>query len=311
MTHHPCYSTFIFLAIILALCPTLSCSRYRDDLDYSYDVVQTWDVEHLQYGQIVQFESVFWEPDDTASLRKLIVDDAICTGRDVLEIGTGTGLIAVFCAQHNASKVIATEINPAAVANAQYNAAMLAEGLDVEVRAVEKDDPSAFSVIKPGEKFDLIISNPPWEDGQVSKPAEHAFYDPGFKLMDSLLDGLPKHLQLGGRCLLAYGHKPAVVRLEAEANRRGYQFKILDDRKLEDLEDDFLPGMLVEIRMPLNSNTPVAKVQRDDSPSTGTSNAGGSDKGKTSNSRIDQKTEPSVSNSTRPNQDSEEVEPSK
>ena len=230
---------------------TLGCSRgYREDLDYSYNVIQTWPVEGLAYGDIVQFETVFWEPDDTLSLRELITEKETATGRNVLEIGTGTGLLGILCLQHGANKVVATDINPAAVANARYNAAMLATDMDMQVRQVSSQAPEAFSVIKSTEKFDLIISNPPWQDGKVSKPADHAYYDPDFALMDSLLDGLPAHLNPGGRCLLAYGHVPAIRRLQQQAKSRGYELKILDDRSLDELEDDFLPGMLIEIRLP-------------------------------------------------------------
>ena len=106
-------------------------------------------------------------------------------------------------------------------------------------------------MIEPDERFDLIVSNPPWEDGKVVKPADHAFYDPDFALMDSLLKGLPVHLRPGGRCLLAYGHVPAIKRLQSECERLGYEFKILDDRDLDSLDKDFLPGMLVEVRPPI------------------------------------------------------------
>lgn len=243
-----------FLVFSLVLCFANGCSRgYRDELDYSYKVTQTWPAEGLKHGEIVQFESVFWEPDDTESLRKLIVDDGICTGRDVLEIGTGTGLIAVLCLQYNANSVVATDINPAAVDNAKYNIAMLTESPQSDVRRVPSDAPMAFSTIGDNERFDLILSNPPWEDGSVEKPADHAYYDPNFALMDSLLDGLPQHLNVGGRCLLAYGHVPAIQRLQQQAKQRGYECKILDDRKLEDLPTDFLPGMLIEVTVPAQS----------------------------------------------------------
>lgn len=241
----------VSLAMLVGL---IGCGpKYRQDLDYSYEVQQTWPVEDLNSGEIVQFESVFWEPDDTASLRKLIVEDAIASGRDVLEIGTGTGLISILCLQNDAGTVIATDINPAAVANAKYNAAMLCPDQKLIVRQVDDQSPGAYSVIDQGERFDLIISNPPWEDGVVVKPADYAFYDPGFALMKSILDGLPKHLKPGGRCLLAYGHLPAVKRLQAEAKKRNFEFKILDERQLDSLQTDFLPGMLVEIRPPLDS----------------------------------------------------------
>ena len=242
-------------AVVMACLLTPACSRsYREDLDYSYNVAQTWPVDGLAGGQIVQFESVFWEPDDTVSLRELITDQC-AAGRDVLEIGTGTGILSILCLQNGAKKVVATDINPAAVANARYNAAMLTTDMDLDVRQVSKDSPAAFAVINSSERFDLIISNPPWEDGKVVEAADHAYYDPDFALMDSLLDGLPQHLNPGGRCLLAYGHVPAIRRLQTAAQLRGYALKILDDRSLDDLEENFLPGMLIEIRLS-NSGEP-------------------------------------------------------
>ncbi len=249
----------MFVRLVSCVCLTFAVSlagcrqKYREDLDYSYEVRQTWQVEDLNFGEIVQFESVFWEPDDTLSLRKAIVEDSICTGRDVLEIGTGTGLIAILCLQNDASRVVATDINPAAVANARYNAAVLAPDQVLEVRQVRKESPGAFAVIAEQEKFDLIISNPPWEDGTIAKPLDHAFYDPGFALMDSILDGLPKHLKPGGRCLLAYGHVPAIKRLKEESQKRGYELEILDDRDLDSLDENFLPGMLIQLRPKLDT----------------------------------------------------------
>ena len=231
-------------------------NRYREDLDYSYAVQQTWPMEELVEGgnEIVQFESVFWEPDDTVSLRKQIVEDSIAAGRSVLEIGTGTGLLSILCLQNDATSVVATDINPAAAANARYNAAMLASDHTLDVRLVPKATPDAFAVIADDEKFDLILSNPPWEDGAVNQPADHAYYDPGFRLMDTLLEGLPQHLSPGGRCLLAYGHLPAIRRLLSEAERLGFETRVLDDRELDSLETDFLPGMLIEVRPPLNAS---------------------------------------------------------
>ncbi len=250
-------SRFLIGLFGLLLIVMPGCRKYRDDLDYDHNVVQTWPLEELNYGEIVQFESVFWEPDDTVSLRKLIVDDAMVAGRDVLEIGTGTGIISILCLQEDANRVVATDINPAAVACATYNAAILVPDRELTVRKVPTDAPQAFSVVADTEMFDVIISNPPWEDGVITKPADHAYYDPGFVLMQSLLDGLPKHLKPGGRCLLAYGHVPAIKLLKSESEKRGYEFKILDDRDLDSLTKDFLPGMLVEVRLPLSARGKV------------------------------------------------------
>ena len=255
----------LFLSIV-ALAVLAGCREAkREDLDYSFSVFQTVETPELTGHELVQFESVFWEPDDTVSLRKLIAEDNIADGRSVLEIGTGTGLLSLICLSNGAGPVVATDINPAAAANARYNAARLELESDLEVRLVDPESPGAFSVIKPDERFDLIISNPPWEDGTVAEPSEHAFYDPGFALMDSILEGLKKHLNPGGRCLLAYGHSPAITRLLSKAKDLGYQTKVLDDRKLESLDQDFLPGMLIEVRLGKNQ-IPKVRASSSDSP---------------------------------------------
>jgi len=229
------------------------CSRtVRSDLDYDYAISQSVTTPEFQSQPLLQFESVFWEPDDTVSLRKQISEDRIADGRTVLEIGTGTGLISLVCLANGADRVLATDINPAAVANARYNAALLNLDERFEVRQVDPEQPGAFSIIESGERFDLIVSNPPWEDGVVTKPADRALYDPNFVLMDSLLEGLTTRLNPGGRCLLAYGHKPAITRLLLRSEQLGFQTKILDERKLAELPKDFLPGMLIEVRLGRN-----------------------------------------------------------
>ncbi|MEX0824694.1 MAG: methyltransferase [Pirellulaceae bacterium] len=249
-TRHLSWNAVAILAVSILLTALSGCPRpIREDLSYDYGVEQTWQVEELSGPPMVQFESVFWEPDDTLELRRLITEEGIAQGRDCLEIGTGTGLISILCLAHGANRVVATDINPAAVACARYNAAQYELDENFEVRQVDPAVPEAFAVIKPNERFDLILSNPPWEDGEITKPADYAFYDPGFQLLESIVVGLPEHLKPGGRCLLSYGSVAGVEKLRTLAEEHGLQFEILDDRDLETLEPVFLPGMLVELRV--------------------------------------------------------------
>ena len=83
---------------------------------------------------IAQFETVFWEPQDTVSLRKLIRDSPLVRGKRILEIGTGTGLVTLCCLRAGAAEVVATDINPVAVANARYNAMLLGVEDRLDVR---------------------------------------------------------------------------------------------------------------------------------------------------------------------------------
>ena len=70
----------------------------------------------------------------------------------VLELGTGSGLIAVLCALQGAT-VVATDLNPHAVRLARVNAAL--NGVSIE--AVEAD---LFEGIR--GRFSLVVFNPPY-----------------------------------------------------------------------------------------------------------------------------------------------------
>jgi predicted RNA methylase len=198
---------------------------------------------------VAVFQSVFWEPKDTENLRALIRKSAVVEGKTVLEIGTGTGLIALCCLKAGAKRVVATDINPAAVANARYNAKLLGVADRLDVRRVPLDNAGAYSVIRPSEQFDLIISNPPWEltDRPPKRIAEFALFDPKFELMRTMLLGHKDRLRPNGKLLLVYGCVSAIKAVQETAKQQGLTTKILDDRRLDLLPELFLPGMLLEL----------------------------------------------------------------
>ena len=83
---------------------------------------------------------------------------AECEGaRRILDIGTGTGVIALQMAQRNpTAQVQAVEIDETAArrARANFDNSPWAERLEVEQTPVQE--------FEPAERFDLIISNPPY-----------------------------------------------------------------------------------------------------------------------------------------------------
>ncbi len=137
-------------------------------------------------------------------------------GERVLEIGSGLGLAAIVAARAGA-RVVATDVVPAAVEAIRMNAAL--NGVAVEARLGDCYGPV------PGERFDLICSNPP----QMPTPPDRARSDAaaaadnggpdGWAVLDRIIAGAPAHLHPGGRLLLAIfaflGRKAALARLEA------------------------------------------------------------------------------------------------
>jgi SAM-dependent methyltransferase len=122
--------------------------------------------------------------------------------RSALDLGTGCGIQAVLLARH-AERIVATDLNPRAVAYAEFNAALNGLG-QIEARHGDLFEPVE------GERFDLIVCNPPF----VISPEEssgYLFRDSGMRgdrFCEALVRRLPEFLQEGGHAhvLVSWTH---------------------------------------------------------------------------------------------------------
>jgi len=97
-------------------------------------------------------------------------------GKSVVEIGTGSGVLALSAAKAGAASVLALDINPAAVEAAQLNAER--NGLK-QVTALESN---LFSAVPASTQFDVIISSPPSFSGEPRDTADRAWHaGPGYR----------------------------------------------------------------------------------------------------------------------------------
>lgn len=100
----------------------------------------------------------------------------------VADIGTGSGCIAASIAhEHPATRVIATDISPEAVALAESNIKKLK--LEDRVTVIQSDLGSAISSEDRG-CFDLVVSNPPYVPTEILKaiPSEVSEFEPALAL---------------------------------------------------------------------------------------------------------------------------------
>jgi tRNA1Val (adenine37-N6)-methyltransferase len=119
--------------------------------------------------------------------------------QSILDIGTGTGVIALMLAQRFIdAKIDAVEIDETAAATAKRNfeGSPFADRLTV----FPQDFESYFK--EHGQKYDLIISNPPFHINSLASPgakrnlAKHA--DENF--FEILLENVAKYLNIDGKC---------------------------------------------------------------------------------------------------------------
>ena len=105
------------------------------------------------------------------------------------DIGTGTGVIAALLAKRGVRQVVATDLDPRAIACATENVARL--GFANQVRVVAAD-------MFPDGRAALVVCNPPWVPTPANAAIERAVYDPGSAMLRAFLAGLAAHLTPGG-----------------------------------------------------------------------------------------------------------------
>src|SRR5471030_1310114 len=93
------------------------------------------------------------------------------SGKHVVDIGTGSGILALAAARAGAENVTATDINPNAALTAAENAR--ANGMGDRVTAVFTN---LLSALAPRPLFDVILSSPPKHAGQPRDLADRGWH---------------------------------------------------------------------------------------------------------------------------------------
>jgi SAM-dependent methyltransferase len=120
---------------------------------------------------------------------KLVAEAPLPATSLAFDVGTGTGVLAAVLAKRGVQRVIATEIDPRAIACARENVERL--GLSERVSVVEAD-------LFPEGRAPLVVCNPPWLPARPSSRLESAVYDADSRMLRGFLAGLHDHLDPGG-----------------------------------------------------------------------------------------------------------------
>jgi SAM-dependent methyltransferase len=139
---------------------------------------------HPHYGVFAPIRREYVDLVSTAPL------PGACTSSGVaFDIGTGTGVLAAVLARRGIERVIATDVQPRALACARENLQRL--GLAQRVDVVQAD-------LFPEGRAALVVCNPPWIPARPNSPMEAGIYDPESQMLRGFLSALPLHLEPEG-----------------------------------------------------------------------------------------------------------------
>jgi len=156
-------------------------------------------------------------------LARTVVALPLRPGADVLDLGAGSGVGAVFAA-HRGARVVAVDINPEAARCTRINALLNHLEDLIEVRQGDLFAPVA------DKQFDLIVFNPPFYRGRPQRPLDHAWR--GEDVFERFTAGLAAQLKPAGQALLILSSDGDGQALLAGLHKAGFQCEVFRQQDL-------------------------------------------------------------------------------
>ena len=170
-------------------------------------------------------DKVYEPADDTFLLAKNLL---VKKSDNVLEIGTGTGIIAII-ASKKAKRVFAVDINRYAVECARKNT-------EINLACVDIRWGDLFDPVD-DEKFDLILFNTPYlpiEDDELVDDELEAAWNGGKDgrfVINRFIEGLVEHLNPGGRVQLVQSSLSNVEETTGRLMELGFEVSVTDSER--------------------------------------------------------------------------------
>lgn len=179
--------------------------------------------------RIITLPGVFQPHSDSWLLAEQLRVQTLSPRAAVLDLGTGSGLLAVCAALRGARDVTAVDVSRRAVWTARLNARLNG----TRVRGVRGD---LFGAVG-SRRFDAIVANPPYvpadSDERPRRGARRA-WDAGLTgrlLLDRICDEAPAHLRPGGFVLLVHSSVCDVDQTLERLRRGGLDAEVVARRR--------------------------------------------------------------------------------
>lgn len=152
-------------------------------------------------------------------------------GEQVLDLGTGCGLLGILAAK-KAERVVAVDFNPYAIRCSKENSTL--NGLRGKIDFVQA---SLLTALNRSATFDLILFNSPYlpsEKGEDTSWLGRAWAGGtnGREVVDQFIFEVPSHLKPYGRVLLMQSTLTGVEETIRKFNVQGLKARVISEQKL-------------------------------------------------------------------------------
>ena len=189
-------------------------------------------------GLSIKSDPEVYEPAEDTFLLLETLD--VHPGETILELGTGAGVIAMDCARKGA-RVVCSDINPFAIRLTRRNIERNRHSLKGSIEVRQGD---LFRVLRPLERFDKIVFNPPYLPTK-SYERVGGWFDvatdggrDGLRLTRRFLHEVTEHLLKHGHAYFIFSTLSSRASLEKTLKRERLSFEISARRSFEGEELD-------------------------------------------------------------------------
>jgi release factor glutamine methyltransferase len=146
----------------------------------------------------------------------------VTSGDTVLDLCTGTGIVALKAALTGAKRVIGTDLNPAAIANANENKKLH------KLANLEFMETNLFPI--PARQFDVVTINPPYTNNEAPDKTAICFWDKDNNVMKTFFERLGEYLALDGKAYVTWSSFADKTLLPALAKEHGFELRLVAER---------------------------------------------------------------------------------
>jgi release factor glutamine methyltransferase len=179
-------------------------------------------------------------------------------GRQIIDVGTGSGILALAAARAGAEYVVAADINPNAVLTAAENAR--ANGLADHVGTLCSN---LLSAVAPRPLFDIILSSPPKHAGEPRDLADRGWHaGPDYRDIAALFEQARGRLKPDGRVYVMVSSDSNLDLLSRLMDQAGFCARVALERSIY-IESFIIYELSVD--EPAATDTPIRAINSADS----------------------------------------------